>query len=216
MDLSAQKREPGKVGELRQKGDIPGVVYNKDINLPISLELKAFDRVFRSQGTSNIIDLDIAGDEKREVLVKAVQMNKRRRIPQHVDFYAVTAGQLVEVAVVIEIVGTPIGVKEGGLMDVQRREINISILPRLIPHALELDVSELSIGDSLHISDVASKLPSEAEILDELERTVVTVVPPRLEAEPEETDEDEILEPEVIGEETDDEGEGEDAGGDDE
>ena len=213
MDLSAQKREPGNAAQLRQKGDIPGVVYNKDVNVPISLELKAFDRVFRSQGTSNIIDLDIAGDEKREVLVRAVQMNKRRRIPQHVDFYVITAGQLVEVAVVIEIMGTPIGVKEGGLMDVQRREINISILPRLIPHAIEVDVSELSIGDSLHISDIADKLPSEAEILDDLERTIVAVVAPRIEAEPEETDE--LLEPEVIGEESSEE-EGEDAdGGDD-
>lgn len=214
MELNAQKRAPGDSKALRQTGQIPGVVYNKEINVPIALEMKAFDKVFRSQGTSNIIDLNISGDEKREVLVKAVQMDKRRRVPQHVDFYAVTAGQTVQVAVVLELVGTPIGVKEGGLMDVQRREINIEILPRLIPHAIEIDVSELTVGDSLHINDIVAKLPSEAEILDELERTIVTIVPPRVEAEP--AEDEEITEPEVIGESQDDEGEGADAGGDDE
>ena len=216
MDLSASKREPGKAAQARQQGHIPGVVYNKEVNVPVSVELRAFDKVFRSQGTSNIIDLNIEGDEKREVLVKAVQMDKRRRVPQHVDFYAVTAGQTVQVAVSIELTGTPVGVKEGGLMDVQRREINIEILPRLIPSALHVDVSELTIGDSLHISDIADRLPAEAEILDDVERTIVTIVPPRVEAEPEEAAADEITEPEVIGESQDNEGEGEDAGENDE
>lgn len=205
MELSAQKRAPGDAKTLRRTGYIPGIVYNKDVNLPISLELRAFDKVFRSQGTSNIIDLNVDG-ENHEVLVKAVQMNKRRRVPQHVDFYQIIAGQMVEVAVNIELIGTPQGVKDGGLMDVQRREIRISILPRLIPNAVELDVSELTVGDSLHMSDVVAKLPEEAEILDELERTIVTIVPPRLEEEPEAAAED--LEPELIGREGE-EGEGE-------
>ena len=214
MELTAQKRAPGDAKGLRKEGNLPGIVYNKDTNIPVSVELRAFDKVFRSQGTSNIIDLNVDG-ENHEVLVRAVQMNKRRRLPQHVDFYQIIAGQMVEVAVNIDLVGTPQGVKDGGLMDVQRREIRINILPRLIPDAVELDVSELTIGDSLHMSDVAAKLPEEAEILDELERTIVTVVPPRIEEEPEVADD--AVEPELIGREGEEgeEGEASEASGDD-
>ena len=211
MELSANKREPGSAGKLRSEGNLPGIVYNKGVNLPVSVELRAFDRVFRKQGTSNIIDLNVDG-ESHEVLVKAVQMDKRRRMPQHVDFYAVTAGQVVEVSVQIDLLGTPIGVKEGGLMDVQRRDVRISILPRLIPNHIQIDVSELAIGDSIHMSDIAAQLPEEAEILDEMERTIVTVVPPRLEEEPEPTDD--VMEPELIGREGEEGEEGEGDSGD--
>ena len=209
MNLAAQKRDTGKTKNLRRSGHIPAIVYNKELNIPISVEMRAFDKVFRSQGTSNIIDLDISEDESREVLVKAVQMDKRRREPQHVDFYAVTAGQTVEVSIPIEFVGTAAGVKEGGLLDAQKRDVLISILPRLIPNQIEVDVSELTIGDSIHLEDIVNLLPEEAEILDELERTLVTVVAPRVEAEP---SEDEITEPELIGAESDgEEGDGESA-----
>ncbi len=205
MELTANKREPGKAKTLRSRGHIPGVVYNKNVNIPVSVELRAFDKVFRSQGTSSIIDLDIDGDS-REVLVKAVQMDKRRREPRHIDFYEVTAGQTVEVGVHINLVGTAAGIKEGGMLDVQRREVLIRVLPRLIPHDVELDISEMVIGDSRHISDIVAKLPAEAELLDDPESTIVTMVPPRIEEEPEPVEE--LLEPALVGEEGE-EGEGE-------
>ena len=185
MKLVAEKRAPGKASAVRKTGHLPGVVYNKETNIPVSIETRAFDRTFRSQGTSNIIDLEIDG-ESHDVLVRAVQMNKRRREPIHVDFYAVTAGQLVEVAVSIDFIGTPAGAKAGG----------------------QVDISELSIGDSIHISDIVSRLPEEAEILDEPERTLVTVLAPRI-AEEEETA-DEVVQPEVIGQDEQIEGSDED------
>ena len=197
MKLVAEKRTPGKADAVRKTGHLPGVVYNKETNIPVSLETRAFDKAFRSQGTSNIIDLEIDG-ESHDVLVRAVQMNKRRREPIHVDFYAVTAGQVVEVAVVIDFVGTPAGAKQGGQVDIQRRDVRINILPRLIPNNLEVDVSALEIGDAIHISDVLSLLPSEAELLDEPERTLIAVLAPRA-VEEEPTDETEVTQPEVIG-----------------
>ena len=209
MKLEAEKRTSGKPGALRESGRLPGVVYNKGLNVPVSVATRAFDRVFRSQGVSSVIDLDVDG-QNHEVLVKAVQMDKRRRVPLHVDFYAVTAGQVVDVHVPIEFVGTSAGAKAGGQLDVQRREVYISVIPRLIPQNLEVDISALEIGDAIHISDIVNLLPPEAEILDELERTIITVLPPRL-IEEVETAEEEVLEPEVIGEETDeDEGDGTD------
>lgn len=207
MKVSAQKRTPGDTRALRGAGRLPGVVYNKEINVPVSLELREFDKVFRTQGTSSIINLDIGGDE-HDVLVKAVQMDKRRRQPLHIDFFAVTANQPVDVYVPFEFVGEAVGAREGGQVDIQRREVHIRILPRLIPSNVEVDISELAINDSLHLGDVIGKLPPQAEVLDDPEEAVIAVLPPRVEepAEPVEA-----AEPEVIGEEGESTAEGDEA-----
>lgn len=206
MKVSAQKRTPGDSRALRNGGRLPGIVYNKETNIPVSLELREFDKAFRSQGTSSIINLDIDGDE-HDVLVRAVQMDKRRRLPIHIDFFAITANQPVDVSLPIEFIGDPIGAKEGGQVDIQRREVRIRILPRLIPGHLEVDVSELAINDSLHLSDIIQKLPTQAEVLDNPEETVIAILPPRVE-EPAEPVEAEGAEPEVIGEEAEEGEEG--------
>ena len=205
MKLEATVREAGSAAALRSQGRLPAVVYNRQLNVPVSIDERTFDRVFRSQGTSNLIDLEVDGTV-HQVLVKAVQMNKRARAAVHVDFYAVTADEPVTLYVPIELVGTAAGTKEGGQLDVQRRELHISVLPRLIPHALELDISQLAIGDSLHVGDLRDLLPPEADILDDLELSIVTVVPPRMVEEEAAVEEDEALEPEVIGEAEEDEG----------
>lgn len=199
MKLAAEKRDAEKVSALRSAGRIPAVVYNRELNVPISVNTREFDKVFREAGSGNLIDLDL-GKEKHSVLVKAVQMNKRRREPQHVDFYAVTAGQKVQVGVNIILEGTPVGVREGGNLDVQRREVVISVEPRLIPNQIEVDVSELAMGDSLHIADIAKLLPAEADLVDSPELTICAVVAPRVADEAEETA-DEAAEPELVGEE---------------
>lgn len=199
MRLEATARTAGGARDLRADGRLPAVVYNRELNMPVSVELREFDKVFRSQGTSAIIDLDLDGTV-HAVLVKQVQMNKRKRVPIHIDFYAVTEGQEVEVNLPIELVGIPKGVRDGGLLDVHRREVLISVMPRLIPSKLEVDVSGLAIGESIHIGHLVSLLPSEAKILDELDLTLLSVVPPRVEEEPETTTEAEGVEPEVIGE----------------
>lgn len=199
MKLNAEKRSGGKAKALRTQGLIPAIVYNTEMNVPVSVEMREFDRVFRSRGTSQVIDLDIDG-ETHDVLVKAVQMDKRRREPLHVDFYAVTAGQKVEVAVRIEYVGVPAGAKEGGQVDVQRREVSILILPRLIPESLSVDVTPLEMGDALHVRDVIGQLPPEAEVLDDEDLTLIAVLSPRAEEEEEPAETETVLQPELIGE----------------
>ena len=201
MKLEARKRAVGAVGALRRAGQMPAVVYNSQLNQPVSVDLKAFDRVFRSQGTSSVIDLEVDGDVV-PVLVKAVQMDKRRRQPQHADFFAVTANQPVSVHLPIELKGVAIGTRDGGQLDVQRREVHISVLPRLIPGTI--DIAGLAIGDSLHVRDLQAYLPAEAEILDDLDLAIVAVVPPRLAIEEEEPAEEEV-EPEVISKGAEDE-----------
>ena len=176
MELVAQKRQV----RTKAQGYLPGIVYNKETSIPVNVEMRAFDKVFRSQGTSSIIDLNVDG-ENHEVLVKAVQMDKRRRVPMHVDFYKVMAGQTVEVHVHLHLIGIPEGVRDGGVLDIQKRDVFISILPRLIPHQIDLDVTTLKIGQSLHVRDLVSFLPAEAEVLDDMDLTVLAVVPPRAE-----------------------------------
>lgn len=213
MKLEAEKRTAGKANTLRREGRLPGVVYNKELNVSVHVEARAFDRVFRAQGTSSLIDLEVAGDT-HAVLVKAVQMDKRRRLPMHVDFYAITAGQVVEVAVPIDFVGTAEGVRDqGGQLDIQRRELLISVLPREIPNEIQVDISELRIGDSIHVGDILDLLPDAAEVLDDAERTLITVVAPRV-IEEETTEDLDDLEPELIGQEGDADAD-EDAGSDD-
>lgn len=197
MKLEASTRTAGQNSALRHEGRLPAIVYNKELNLPVAIEAKAFDRVFRAQGTSSLIDLELDGDT-HQVLVREVQMDKRRRVPLHVDFYAITKGQKVEVSVPVVIEGTSKGQKDGGQLDVQRREITIWVLPKDIPHDLTVDISDLEIGDSIHISDVAGSLPDTAEILDDEGLTLITVLAPRVETEASETEGD-GAEPEVIG-----------------
>jgi large subunit ribosomal protein L25 len=199
MKLEAQRRDGGKAAALRAEGKLPAIIYNRETNVPVTVDYKTFDRVFREQGTSSLIDVVVDG-ETHPVLVKAIQMDKRKRVPMHVDFYAITAGQVVEVYVPIEFLGEPAGAKEGGQVDVQRREVHIRILPSLIPGHIEVDVSMLEMGDSLHMADIASLLPAEAELIDDLDRTVIAVLAPRAEIE-EEVEEVEVLEPELIARE---------------
>jgi large subunit ribosomal protein L25 len=208
MKLSAEKRAGQDAADLRRAGRLPAIVYNKELNVPVSVDLREFDKVFRSQGTSHVIDLEVDG-KNHEVLVKDVQMNKRRRLPQHVDFYAVTAGKAVDVYVHLELDGTPIGVREGGQLDVHRREIHISILPRFIPEHVVVDISALEIGQSLHIRDIVDVLPKQARIIDDEDLSVISVLPPKLVEEVEAAAEVEgEAEPEVIGRGAEEEEEG--------
>lgn len=211
MELKGEIRTSGKTGSLRQAGRLPGVIYNKDINLTISVDLRTFDRTFRENGTANLIDLEVDG-KTHPVLIKAVQMDKRLRQPSHVDFFAVTAGQVVTVSVPLEYVGTSLGVSEGGQLDIARRELQISVLPRLIPSKIEVDITNLNIGDSLHINDLGPSLfPEGSELIDDSELTLITVVPPRVEEVEETVSEfDAEAEPEVIGRGAEDEENSED------
>lgn len=205
MRIDAEKRVPGTAADLRRAGRLPAVVYNKEFNQSITVDLRAFDKAFRVQGTSSIIDLVVDG-KTHPVVVKQVQMDKRRREPMHVDFFAVTADRPLEVHVPIEFVGTAAGVREGGLLDVQRREVKVSVLPRFIPNHVELDVTDLTVGASLHVQDLVAKLPPEATVLDDLELAVVAVVPPRVVEETAEAGE--AAQPEVIGASGEEQGEG--------
>ena len=179
MELNAK---PRKSQEKLAEGMIPAVAYNKEHNVSFTLDRKVFDRAFRTQSTTGIFDITVEGGETFPALVKAVQMDKRRRVPMHVDFYMVTYGEPVNVSVPVHTKGKSQGVVLGGLLDIVVH--NLAIVapgPRRIPQELVVDVTRLSIGD--HITAGQIRLPEGCKLAVDEELVVISVLPPRMTAD---------------------------------
>ncbi len=142
-------------------------------------------------------------------MIKEIQVDPVKQTILHVDFYAISMDKKISLEVPITLTGTAVGVSEGGILQQVRRTLEISCLPDRIPEALEIDVSNLAIGDSLHVSDL--EIPEGIEVLAEERLTVVTVVPPTKveeiepeileEEEGEEVEEEEVTETKEEGDE---------------
>jgi large subunit ribosomal protein L25 len=143
-------------------------------------------------------------------MLKEIQMDPVKQTILHVDLYEISMDKKIEVEVPITLTGTAKGVSdEGGILQQVSRTLEISCLPDNIPDSFELDVTDLNIGDSLHVSDL--NIPQGIEVLVEGELTIATVVPPtkveEIEPEvPEEEEEREEVEAEAVAE-TEEEGE---------
>jgi len=163
-------------------------------------------------GENVIIDLAIETGEStlsHRAMLKEIQVDPVKRTILHVDLYEISMDKKIEVEVPITLTGTAKGVSEGGILQQVGRTLEISCLPDNIPDSFELDVTDLNIGDSLHVSDL--KIPQDVEVLVEEELTIATVVPPtkveEIEPEvPEEEEEREEVEAEAVAE-TEEEGE---------
>ena len=179
--LTAEKRDgigKGVARQSRLNGFVPGVVYGPETeSFPITMKATDLDAFLRHHGRSNVlIDLDVTGmPGERKVLIRELQRDPVRGTPRHVDMYQVSMQKKINLSIGVELVGMPEGVKLGGILQHVIRELDIACLPTDIPENVRLDVSELQIGDSLHVSDIAIE---KVEILANANRTVVTVVPP--------------------------------------
>ncbi|XOB98220.1 50S ribosomal protein L25 [Deinococcota bacterium DY0809b] len=197
--LKAYYRESEKPKVLRREGKLPGIMYNKNVNKKLYVHLGEFDKVFRNAGVHHVITLELPDGETVDTVVRQVQLDKRRRRPEHVDFYVLTKGQTLDMYVNLKFVGEAKGVKLGGVLSTPLTDLEVRVLPRNIPGFIEVDVSGLEIGDVLHASDLA--LPEGVELLTDPEAVVATVVPPedieKLEAEAAEAEGMEA-EPELI------------------
>lgn len=172
--LKAYYRESENPEVLRNTGKLPGILYNKQMNKKVYVDLGEFDKVFRAASIHHVITLELDG-KTQDVLVRQVNLDKRKRRPAHVDFYALS-DEPVAMYVPLKFVGTPQGVRLGGVMDTVLRDVEVKVSPRNIPDFIEVDVSGLGIGDSLHLSDL--KLPAGVKLNMKGDSTVVTIVPP--------------------------------------
>lgn len=179
IPMTATRRDEtgkGVARRARAAGMIPGVVYGPEISpMPIVLEEREFRAAMKHADASTVLNLKVNGDENK-VLVRDIQRHPVTSRVIHIDFHAISMNKPINVSIPIHFVGTPIGVKvDGGIMQTVLREVEISCLPMDIPDHFEIDVSELGIGESIHVSELS--IPN-AEILTVARRTVVTIAAP--------------------------------------
>lgn len=182
LELHAQNREntgKGVARKLRAQGKIPGVLYGKD-HPPLSLSLNVHDlekAVHQAGGMNSLLDLVIDQKEKMPVMVRDYQADNIRRNFLHVDFVRVDLTKKIRVEVPLELVGSAPGVKEGGILEHIQRELEVICLPTSIPESIEVDISGLNLGESLHVHDI--KLPAGVEVVGTADLTIAAVVAPR-------------------------------------
>jgi large subunit ribosomal protein L25 len=184
--LSAEIREgvgKGKARKLRVKGLIPAIFYSpQSQSIPLVIDSKEFVKTLQTEAGENVlIDLNIRkGDQadRKVVMVKDIQIDPLQGTTLHTDFYEVAMNERVTVEVPIHLVGKPEGIKMGGILEQIRRVIQIQCLPGDIPKRIDVDVSSLKIGDSIHVQDIQTE---KAKILFDTNFTIATVVPPVVE-----------------------------------
>ncbi len=221
VSFSATPRDisgKGAARSLRRQGQVPAVIYGHGRD-PLSLSLNARDldkMLGHIQAESTVIEVTVGG-QTAKTLIREIQRHPIKRQILHVDFQALVAGEKVTVNIPIVLNGIPEGVRlEGGVLDQTLREIEIEVDPSDIPDHVEIDVTNMVIGDSLHVSDI--KVPAGVKVLDDPETSVAVLAAPR--AVIEETPAVEAVEgaaegtgePEVIGKGPGDEEEGEGGG----
>ncbi len=188
--LTAKRREEtgkGAARRLRAAGQVPAVLYGKDQE-PISLTLDAREalRFFHSISVENtIVNVQIDDDkEQLETLVREIQMHPYRPDIVHVDFYCIERGVELEVDIPANYVGTPQGVRDGGILEMILHEFRVKCIPANIPETIDVDISALDIGDSIHASEITTG--QGVELLTDPGQTVCLVSAPRVEEEEEE------------------------------
>lgn len=217
--LEAQQRNTfGKQSarELRKEGGVPAVLYGRaQGTLAIQLKARAFKQFLRTYGENVIINMEVGNGDTETVIIKEIQRHPvEKHTLIHADFIRISLEEPVTSAVPVVLEGSPVGVQEGGVLDFPLRQVMLNCLPMQMPTDITVDVSQLDIGDSVHVSDLS--LDDDVEILEDLERTIATVSQPRVQLEEETTEaedgegeieadaEEQPTEPEIISRRRDD------------
>jgi len=206
------RSEIGKANrKLHDKGLIPGVIYSKDVEaVPLSIDRHKFELLMRQETLSaTVLNVTLDdGAKSFDAIVKVLQVHPVSGRVEHVDLLVVDLKKVIQTHVAIEFVGESVGVKEGGILTHNILEVEIEALPTELPDHLSADITELNIGDTLHVSDLV--IPESVTVLTDLQELVCSITAPsKIEEEEvvegEEGEEGE--EPELVGEETEEEAE---------
>ena len=183
---------PQGLKQLRREGNIPGIYYSASSkeSVPIFITQKNYQEAVKSG--SRIFNISV-GDKKQNVLFKSVQYHPVTEEILHLDLYGIRMDQAITIKVSLQLMGDAIGVvDEGGILNQPLNEIEIQCLPSDIPDFIELDISELGMGDSLNAGDI--KLDDKFLLVTSSDSVAVSVTQPMKEIEPVvELDEDEIF-----------------------
>jgi large subunit ribosomal protein L25 len=184
ITVECQKRPEGsKPRALRRSGEIPANLYGHKGTESISLIInaKTVERLLKRASVNNtLIDLNVTDAPwQGKALLRELQIHPAKGTPYHLSFFAVAGHGNTSVGVRLRFVGESVGVKqEGGLLDTVINELQVSCSPENIPEAIEVDVSNLKVGDSLHINELS--LPEGVTVIGGTDQLVVNVLPPRI------------------------------------
>jgi large subunit ribosomal protein L25 len=200
--LEAELRETGSKQArklVRKNGKVPGVYYSKHdspINLAVS-EKAINPLVFTAE--THLVSLKVDGKEL-DCVIKDIQFDPITDKVVHFDLIGLTSGETFQLEIPVQLNGTPVGIKEGGIIQHLIHKLEIECLPKDIPQHIDIDISELKIGDAIHVNDLNIE---NITILNPEDSVIISVTHPKVEKEPvaeEETiEEEEQTEPEVIG-----------------
>ncbi len=185
--------ERGRLGSsesrrLRRQGLVPGVLYGRGTPISICVEERELRRALTTPaGLHAILDVQVGGTGKTHAsILKDYQVDKVRGTVTHIDLQEVRLDQPIHAAVTVQLHGADDapGVREGGVLSQPLRELNVEALPLEVPEHIDLDVSNMSTGDTLRVADVT--VPEGVTLLDDPETVVATVTAPTREVVPEE------------------------------
>ncbi len=174
------------VRKLKARGIIPAVIYGgKDKAQPLQVAARDINTMMsHASGENVLVELEIAGEKSsRTALVQEVQHSPVGGDIRHVDFHAISMDETIQAEVPLEPIGTANGVKNfGGLLEQSLRALTIECLPRDLPDRITVDISQLNIGDSIHVRDI--QLPSGVTAKVPVDLTAFSVLAPVVEEEP--------------------------------
>ncbi len=190
--IEVEKRELSSkksfVKELRSNGHIPGVYYSHDSkeSIPFMVTLKNLREALKSD--SQVYKINVGG-KSRDVIMKTIQYHPITEQILHIDLYGVKMDAKVTVKIPIMIIGQSIGVKEGGVLNQSMTELDVACLPANIPQEIEVDISNLNLGDTIRIEDI--NLGDDLDIVGDSSMLIASVVAP---AKQEETSDEDSIE----------------------
>jgi large subunit ribosomal protein L25 len=144
----------GPAGRLRRAGRLPGVIYGREGAAAIDLDMREFIAGVKGISESTIVQVEIDG-KSHDAFVKAVQRTMHDGKLLHVDFYEIERGKLLRAKVRVHVNGNPIGVREGGVLEVPIHDVEVECLPKDLPRRIDVDISTLGVNQSVHVRDIA-------------------------------------------------------------
>ncbi len=170
----------GVAGRLRGSGKIPAVIYGHTTPTTITVDAREFRTAFRRITENTIVELHMPNGV-HEVLVKDYQKDNLTGQILHVDFYEFEKGKALRTRVPIRLIGNPVGVKEGGILESLLHQLDVECLPKDLPEEITLDINELALDRALHVSDLA--LPEGVRALQASDQVVCLVAHRKAEEE---------------------------------
>jgi large subunit ribosomal protein L25 len=198
--IEAQKRnkiDKTSRSALRKEGKVPAIFYSKHHEpIPIQISERAIHPLIFTSKT-HLITLNVEGYEELDCIIKDVQFDPTTEKIVHLDLLGLKKGEKIEIEVPVRLLGTAIGIKEGGILQHTLHKVQVECLPIDIPEHLEIDVTDLKLGQAIHISDLSFE---NLALLNNPESIIVSVTHPKVEKESEPLEEEaaEVAEPEVI------------------